>query len=133
MDKLIAAAGEFSALDAVSLSERLERVESRASQTHEELGEFKSALNPTMPEDALKVLRLGDKFELYGRELDTLKDQVAQLRTDLGDRIERNHERAIGRVDAITGTIGWMALLLVPVMLGAVREFFSRKSGGDGD
>ena len=126
---------QFRSLQEVSVVSRLEGMEEKVEEIafvmDEELEELKTILNPTNPEDILTVLRVGDKLELYGRELEALRRDVTALRTDLGERIELNHERALGRVDSITNTIGWMALLLVPVMLRAVRDFLPGRKQSD--
>ena len=115
-----------------SVIARLSSVEDIADAVGEELEQVKAILNPTNPEDVLTVLRVGDKLELLGREIEVLNADFIALRQDLVNRIETNHERALGRVDSITDTIGWIALLLVPVMLRVLRDFLPGRRQSDG-
>ncbi|MXZ29018.1 MAG: hypothetical protein F4222_12715 [Gammaproteobacteria bacterium] len=132
LDETRQALKAISEFETQSVVARLSRVEDVAGSVGKELEHVKAILNPTNPEDVLTVLRVGDKLELLGREIEVLNADFIALRQDLVNRIEINHERALGRVDSITDTIGWIALLLVPVMLRVLRDFLPGRRQSDG-
>ena len=96
-----------------------------------DLAGLKSALNPDSPEQILYVLRLGDRFEVFDRELQTLKQQVSRTEGRLEGQIQRSYESTTRHVESISGAFGWVALLLVPILLNAARDFLPRRRTPD--
>ena len=107
---------------------RLDALEDSAAALREDLHTIRTVLNPTDPTEVLTVLRLGDKFELLTNELDSIRTNIDDVKLSVDQRIQQNYQSTINHVDAVTSTIGWMALLLVPMLLNALREFLPRKS-----
>ena len=112
--------------DSASLS-RLDMLEDSTAALRGDLDGLRSVLNPTDP-DVLTVLRLGDKFELLTNELDSIRADIDDTSQSVDQRIQQSYESTTNHVDALTSTIGWMALLLVPILLNAVRDFLPRRS-----
>ena len=113
--------------DSATLS-RIDVLEDSLTALHEDHQTLRTALNPTDPTAILTVLRLGDKFELLTNELDSIRTNLDDTKRSVDQRIQQNYESTTKLVDAVTSTIGWMALLLVPILLNAVRAFLPRKS-----
>ena len=110
-----------------TLSSRLDTLENSTAALRDDLRALRSVLNPTDPNDVLTVLRLGDKFELLTNELDSIRADIDETSRSVDQRIQANYENTTKHVDTVTNTIGWMALLLVPILLNAVRDFLPRK------
>ena len=106
---------------------RLDMLEDSTAVLRGDLDALRSVLNPTDP-DVLTVLRLGDKFELLTNELDSIGADIDDTSQSVDQRIQQSYESTTKHVDALTSTIGWMALLLVPILLNAVRDFLPRSS-----
>ena len=106
---------------------RLDMLEESTAALREDLEALRSVLNPT-DHNVLTVLRLGDKFELLTNELDSIRADIDETSRSVDQRIQQNYESTTKHVDAATDTIGWMALLLVPILLNAAREFLPRRS-----
>ena len=113
--------------DSTTLS-RFGMLEDSVAALHQDLQALRTILNPTDPSDVLTVLRLGDKFELLTNELDAIRTDIDETKRSVDQRIQQNYDSTTTHVDAVTSTIGWMALLLVPVLLNAVRDFLPRRS-----
>ena len=116
----------FGETDSTSPS-RVDMLEESTAALREDLEALRSVLNPTDP-NVLTVLRLGDKFELLTNELDSIRADIDETSRSVDQRIQQNYESTTKHVDAATDTIGWMALLLVPILLNAAREFLPRRS-----
>lgn len=107
-----------------SILDRLGALEKHTTDYAQELVDLKSALNPTNPEEILSVLRLADKFELFGLQIQEVQRQISQLRDDLNRSIENNYKQTLDHIDTIQWFMGSIALLLVPPLLGTIANLF---------
>ena len=107
---------------------RVRELEAGIKVLRQEFDSLRSVLNPTEPSALLSVLRLGDKFEFLTKELDSIRTEIDETKEDFRSSIQQNYESTIRHVDAVTSTIGWLAVLLVPLILTAVRDFLPRRN-----
>ena len=119
MEELRATLAEFQKLQgepALSILDRLNEVEMLASRHGEVLGDLKSTLNPTNPEEVFTVLRLGDKFELLSQKIEENQRQASQLRDDLNKDIANIYRQTWDQMDSIRVFMTVILLLLAPIL-----------------
>jgi regulator of replication initiation timing len=106
------------------LNNRLNNLEKNVGSFSNEISDIKNALNPTNPNEVLKVVRLGDKFELMLSQISKLESNLKEFRIEMDQKIQHNYELVDSNVDRIVGIIKWVGLLLIPIILNILRDLF---------
>ncbi len=106
------------------LNNRLNNLEKNVGSFSNEISDIKNALNPTNPNEVLKVVRLGDKFELMLSQISKLESNLKEFRIEMDQKIQHNYELVDSNVDRIVGIIKWVGLLLIPIILNTLRDLF---------
>ena len=92
---------------------------------------LQSALNPTKPEEILSVLRLGDKFELFGDKLQDFRQKFDELREEVEKAIENNNQQMLRQLQTIQWFVGLLTAtftaMVVPILITTVVRLFSRQ------
>lgn len=107
--------------DSADLVAQVSELAGSVGNLEEDLRGLRSLLQPPTSEELLTVLRLGDRFEVFGAEL-----------SSLDRRIDANHQAALRHVDVQTNNMRWLFALLVPIVLSFAKDYLPRGIGRRG-
>ena len=124
VSKLIHSLESLSTNDTQALVSKVSALEQTTSHLSDELEGIRSALNPTQPEELLRVIRLGDKFEFVEQKLAALDDKIENSEKDGEKSIQETAERLDSRMDGLIDVLMWIGLLIIPGTFYVVRELF---------
>ena len=124
VSKLIHSLESLSTNDTQALVSKISALEQTTSHLSDELEGIRSALNPTQPEELLRVIRLGDKFEFVKQKLAALDDKIENSEKDGEKSIQETAERLDSRMDGLIDVLMWIGLLIIPGTFYVVRELF---------
>ena len=107
----------------------------RLSKVEEGLIRLQSALDLTKPEEILSVLRLLDKFELFGDKLQDFRQKFDELREEARKEIENNKSQMLRHVETIQWSVGLLtatfAAIGVPILITIVVKLFFPQRDAD--
>ena len=129
LEHALAVAAELDDTDAAAIERRLAEVEQLAQAADASARDLAALLNPGPPHELLTVVRLGDRFEFFGRQLDVLQQDIDSTRQDLQARLDQNHEQTAARIDNLFLTIQVFAAVVLPILLLAVKDVLPRRPG----
>lgn len=132
LEQALAVALQLDGTDAVAVERRLDRVERLAVDAEASVRDLVAILSPAPPWELLTVVRLGDRFELYGHELEGLKARIDTLRQDFEARLARDHEHSAARIDDAFLMMQAFMVVVVPVFAIALGIVMGARPGTEG-
>lgn len=102
----------------VSLHERVNKLSVQTNKLAGDFERFRSALNPTGPEDVLMVVRVGDQLKIVLQRVEALGDNLELLRREIREKVSHNDVEV--QIDRIVELLKWAGLLLAPTFINTI-------------
>ena len=110
--------------DFPSFASKISALEQTASRLSKELASVRSVLNPTNPEESLRVIRLSDQFATLEQKLIDFDEKIANSEKDVEYRIQQTSDQLTARLDGLIDLLKWLSFLIIPGVFGMLLNSF---------